>query len=264
MEVTALHVYPIKSCRGLSLPSVDVVRRGPAHDRSWMLVDDAGRFVTARDVPELVLVETAIDGDRLVVRRSGAPGAGELAFPAEPAGGERVLVEVWRHRGEAIVDRAASAWFSAALGRSLRAVYLPPDVERGVNPAFGRPGDRVAFTDGYPCLVVSEESLADLSARAGVPLVMARFRPNVVVRGATPYAEDDWRRLRIGALDFRVAKPCERCSITLVDPTTADRGVEPLRTLATYRKRGDEVTFGAYLLHDGTGTLRVGDPVVAA
>lgn len=139
---------------------------------------------------------------------------------------------------------------------------MPESTERTVNPAYGRLGDIVSFADGYPFMLLSQASLDDLNARLPVPLPMRRFRPNLMVAGATPFAEDTWKRVRIGNVVFRVAKPCERCIIPTVDPQAGVfAGKEPLRTLATYRKVGSKVLFGQNLIAEGMGVLRVGDSV---
>ena len=118
----------------------------------------------------------------------------------------------------------------------------------------------MAFPDGFPLLLIGQASLDDLSARVGRPLEMLRFRPNLVVEGSAPYAEDEWKRIRIGDLEFEVAKGCSRCILTTIDPGTGVRNAdrEPLTTLKTYRERNGEVYFGQNLLPRGTGELRVG------
>ena len=151
-----------------------------------------------------------------------------------------------------------SRWFSDLLERDLRLVYMPGDVERGVDLEYGREGDVVSFADGYPLLVISEESLADLNARLAEPVEMRRFRPNLVVRGAGPYAEDEWDRFRIGELELRAVKPCARCVLTTRDPETGEAGKEPLATLAQYRTVDDKVRFGMNVIADGLGKLEVG------
>ncbi len=119
----------------------------------------------------------------------------------------------------------------------------------------------MSLADGFPLLLVSQASLADLNSRLERPLLMDRFRPNLVVSGCEPFAEDSWKLVRVGELTLRVVKPCARCVITTVDQATAAKGKEPLRTLATFRKHGTKVLFGQNLIHDGTGTLRAGDTV---
>jgi uncharacterized protein YcbX len=120
---------------------------------------------------------------------------------------------------------------------------------------------RVSFADGFPFLMISEESLADLNRRLADPLPMNRFRPNLVVAGGEPYAEDGWERIEIGGVRLRVVKPCARCLVTTTDQATGERGSEPLRTLATYRKVNGEVMFGQNVVHENAGHLRTGDIV---
>ncbi|MNN63686.1 MOSC domain protein [compost metagenome] len=132
-----------------------------------------------------------------------------------------------------------------------------------MDTAYAEPGERVHFADGFPLLLIGQGSLDDLSARVGRPLEMLRFRPNLVVSGAEPYAEDSWKRIRIGALEFRVAKPCSRCILTTIDPHTGERSAdrEPLATLKAYREKDGEMLFGQNLIAEGMGELRVGMPV---
>ena len=172
-------------------------------------------------------------------------------------------VTVWRDTVPAHeAGERAAAWLTAFLGTPCRLVRMPESTERAVNPAFGEPGDVVSFADGYPFLLIGQASLDDLNARLASPLPMRRFRPNLVVAGAESFAEDTWKRVQIGHIVFRVVKPCARCTIPTVDPEAGVfAGKEPLRTLATFRKFGSKVFFGQNLIAQGTGALRVGDPV---
>ncbi len=264
--LSGLRVYPVKSAAGIRVERAEVVSTGLRYDRRWMVVDAGGTFLTQREEPRLALVRTALEDDVLVLT---APGAGRLALPldeaADPDAGRGLReVRVW---GEAVRAQAASpdaaAWISGHLGREADIVRFPDAAERPVDPDFAREGDRVAFADGYPFLLIGEASLEDLNRRLGAPLPVERFRPNLVVRGTAPFAEDGWRRIRIGGVTFRVVKACVRCAITTVDQETAAVGKEPLRTLATFRRvggpRSGKVAFGQNLLHDGVGALRVGE-----
>ena len=172
---------------------------------------------------------------------------------------------MWKYRGPAVVHDAGSAWFSAVLGRRASLVRMPDDVERSLDPRYGRSGEVVGFADAYPVLLTTEESLAEASSRAAQDLEVARFRPNVVVRGApSPFDEDDWRRVTLGAAPLRQAKRCDRCVMTTIDPASGARGPEPLRSFARYREEGGSVYFGIYLVPDAVddgATIRVGDPV---
>jgi uncharacterized protein YcbX len=259
IRLSALHVYPIKSCGGTAVEEWEVDERGLRHDRRWMLVDETGRFLSQRRHPRMALIATRIEDDRLVV---SAPEMPSLQVPFDLARGGRMLASVWDDLVETLpVGYEADRWFEEFLGVRCRLVHLPDESVRRVDPEFGTAGDRVGLADGFPFLLISEGSLADLNARLERPLPMNRFRPNLVVAGCEPFAEDGWRRVRIGAVDLRVVNPCARCAITTVDQESAARGKEPLRTLATFRKRGTKVLFGQNLAHDETGILRVGDPV---
>ncbi|MCU0970801.1 MAG: MOSC N-terminal beta barrel domain-containing protein [Gammaproteobacteria bacterium] len=259
LEVSELRVYPVKSLGGVALDESDVQRRGLRWDRHWMVVDASGRFLTQRQLPRMALVATRVDGDGLLLN---APGMPALRLPLD-ASGEPVTVTVWR---DTLVARAASVeadrWLSDFLGMACRLVRFPAASSRPVDPAYARPGDETAFSDGFPLLLAGDGSLAELNRHLARPLAMSRFRPNLVVAGAEPFAEDGWRRIRVGGVALRVAKPCSRCLITTVDPARGEvDGDEPLRALAAFRQRGNKVYFGQNLIPDSEGVIRVGDRV---
>jgi uncharacterized protein len=260
ITVTGLFLYPLKSARGVEVQEVSVTDRGFAHDRRFMIVDSAGEFLTQRSHPSLCLVEVEIRGDVLVI---AAPGAGRLEVPLVPTAGERRAVSVWGDAVAALsLGRDAAAFFERFLGAPCELVYMPDTSMRPVDPDRPERGDHVSFADRYPVLVISEASLADLNRRLETPLPMDRFRPNLVVSGCDPFAEDAWGEVAIGEVVFHAAKPCGRCVITTVDQRTGARGKEPLATLATFRKQGGEVVFGQNLLLRGRGVLRAGDRVL--
>jgi hypothetical protein len=257
--VSALHAYPIKSCRALDLKASRFDRLGPLYDRRFMLVDDKGSFLTQRELPRMALISPGLGPMALVVN---APGMQALKVPMTQRDARRIEVQVWRHRGAAedVGDHVAS-WFSTFLDRSCRLVRFPDDCFRAVNPVVSPVGAQIAFADGYPALLMSEASLSDLNARLQKTVAMSRFRPNIVVRDCEAFAEDTWKRIRIGDLVLDVVKPCARCKITTVDQITAATSDEPLVTLAGYRTRDNEVLFGQNCVHHGPGSLRVGDSV---
>jgi hypothetical protein len=260
--VTGLVFYPLKGGRGIATPDLELDALGPRHDRRWMVVDGDGSLITQREVPRLCLVAAtpAPEGGGL---RLEAPGVDALAVPHSTPDAPRVMVRVWNDRCEAIdLGSTAAEWFSTYLGRGARLVYMPDTTHRRTDPAYDPVGSRVSFADGYPILLIGEESLAALNARLASPVPMNRFRPNIVVRGAAPFAEDEWRRFRIGSLRFEGVKPCGRCSVPTTDQATAERGTEPIRTLATFRTRGAKVLFGMNVVHRDRGTIRVGDQVM--
>ncbi|HEX6939330.1 MAG TPA: MOSC N-terminal beta barrel domain-containing protein [Longimicrobiales bacterium] len=267
--LAAIHVYPLKSARGIALTAAELDDFGIRHDRRWMIVDGGGRMITQREDPRLALITprfAAADAsgtpDRLVL---AAPGMDDLALPLDGADGPRTSVRVWNDDvAGAVVQESATAWITEFLGAPHRVLHMPDDAIRRVDPAYAPEPRRVSFADGFPFLLISAEALDELNARLATPLPMDRFRPSLVVRGAGPHAEDGWRRIRIGDVAFDVVKPCARCVITTTDQATGARGKEPLRTLATYRKRRGKVMFGQNLIHAGPGRLAIGDAVTVA
>jgi uncharacterized protein YcbX len=259
--LAAITIYPVKSTAGLALERATVEPRGLADDRRWMVIDADGRFITGRQVPAMVRITAVPRAGGLVL---SAPGHGSLQVAAPRADAARRSVVVWKDTVDAAgTDDAASTWLAAVLGRPAQLVAMDEAAHRAVSRDFGEAGDEVSFADGFPLLLVGQASLDALNARLAQAVPMARFRPNLVIAGAPPHAEDAWRRVRIGAVAFDVAKPCTRCVFTTVDPQhgTIDPSGEPLQTLKTYRRSPDGVTFGMNLIARGTGVVAVGDPV---
>ncbi len=258
MRVHSLYLYPVKSLAGIEVSSFDLDEFGPAGDRRWMLVDDSGAFVTQRQLPILATIRTRIDDRSLKV---SIPDEGTFDLVPDK---ELVSVGVWRDRVEALIgaDKASQA-ASRYCGQSLRFVYMPENSFRRVDPERVPDRKRVGFADGFPFLVTNQASLDELNARLQTPVDMRHFRPNIVVSGAKPWAEDDWRALVIGTAHFDVAKPCSRCVMTTVDPDVGAKHprTEPLRTLSTYRKTPDGVIFGQNAIHLDGHRVSVGDTV---
>ncbi|TJZ44070.1 MOSC domain-containing protein [Streptomyces piniterrae] len=262
----SIHLYPVKSIAGSGPGEAVVEPWGLAGDRRWLVVDGDRRMLTQRPQPKLALAaaeQLAGGGLRLT-----APGMPPLTVEV-PAPGETVPVEVWKDKVEAVpAGRAAHDWFRGYLGVEAELVYLDaPEMRRPVDPVYSRPGDTVSFADGFPLLLTTTSSLDALNSLIAQgdhadegPLPMNRFRPNVVVDGTAPWAEDEWRSVRVGEVVFDVAKPCSRCVVTTTDQRSAERGKEPLRTLARHRRFGDRLVFGQNLIPRGVGTIRVGDP----
>jgi uncharacterized protein YcbX len=234
-----------------------------------MIVDAAGGHVTAREHPRLVLVTPRLNGGGHITLTS--PDLPDLTVPV-PDGTDLVPVSVWdSDLLAAPAGDAAAAWLTEIVGEPVRLVYLDDPTRRPTNPKYSLDSDRVSFADGYPLLLTSEESLAALNGwiaegtkAAEGPVPMRRFRPSVVVSGAPAWAEDGWRRLRIGPVTFRNAKGCDRCVFTTIDPDTAEKGHEPLFALARHRRWDNKVWFGVNLIPDNPGqeaVIRPGDPV---
>lgn len=263
MHLSSLYRYPLKSASAEALDEVHSDALGLIGDRRWMVVDAVtGKFLTQRVLPLMALLQARWSGEQTL--HLEAPGMDSLLVAVPDSAQNRRGVVIWSEALQAPdAGEAAGQWLTQLLGRPCRLVFLPATNGIQVDQAFARPGEQTAFSDGFPFLLIGQASLDDLSARVGRPLAMQRFRPNLVVSGAEAYAEDSWRRIRIGALEFRVVKPCSRCVIPTIDPLTAERSPdrEPLATLMTYRKGDGGVFFGQNLIAEGTGHLRVGMPV---
>lgn len=270
LRVSGIFIYPVKSCRGLAVASAAVDDLGVAGDRRFLVVDETGKFLTQRTNARMALITTALDVDRLTLSAEGA-GAVSVARAPDHAAPLR-SVTVWKHSGLQAEDCGAEAaqWLSDFLGQRCTLVRIGPAFARDVLKRAGRPGDCFSFADGSPVLVTGEASLADLNdrilERGGEPVPMDRFRANIVVSGGAPFAEDEWPRVRIGDVVLRAAGKSDRCIVTTTDQLTGERGKEPLRTLATFRRDPVEpasVYFGANFINESKrGTVRVGDEVV--
>ncbi|WP_336316355.1 MOSC domain-containing protein [Stutzerimonas stutzeri] len=262
MHLSSLYRFPLKSAAGESLQRCASDSLGLLGDRRWMVVAaGTGRFLTQRILPRMALLQAHWQGDTAL--KLAAPGMPELLVRV-PDDKTMRCVQVWS-ANPVIPDagETAAAWLSDFLGQACRLVYLPEDDGIQVDLDYARLGERTAFSDGFPFLLIGQASLDDLARRVGRPLEMLRFRPNLVVSGAEPYAEDGWKRIRIGQLTFRVVKPCSRCVIPTLDPATGERAPdrEPLNTLLSYRKGPGGVFFGQNLIAEGRGELELGMPV---
>ena len=265
--VAALHVYPVKGLKGVDVNEARATARGLEYDRRFMVVDPEGTFVSQREYPKMATVWTDIAGDSLVL---SSPDRDEVSVPLIPTGPATLRVRVWRSTVDAApVSKEADAFLSETLGMNCRLVYMPDTTRRLSNPEYAGDEKLVGFADGYAYLMIGAASLADLNkrmaARGAAPLPMNRFRPNIVLAGSEPYAEDTWKDVRVGTARLRAAKPCGRCQVTTTDQSTGEvRGPEPLATLATYRDSAEfGVMFGMNYVTLQAGSIRLGDPVAA-
>lgn len=266
MRIASLHTYPIKGSHRNDHDEAVVERQGLAGDRRWIVVDPDGVGVTQRDTSVLSRLHVTPVAGGLVVRTRGMPDL----HVAEPADGPKEFVRVFKGKSSVPARFADDGgWFTRFLGRPVRLAWQADPSGRPID-GFGREGDRVSMADGFPMMVTTEASLAALNdwlVEAGEePVPMTRFRPNIVVSGATPWAEDAWlgRTLRIGEVSFLAAQSCARCLVTTIDQETGVKGTQPLLILGRFRNIGGGLLFGMNLLPDATGTLRVGDEVTLA
>jgi len=272
-----LHAFPVKSCRGIALQEMELDAFGAKLDRRFMVVDEQGRFITQRQEATMCRIEAVLlpNGDMTL----SLPFISQCCFtPASVVSAENpeVLAGVWDDVVSAI-DQGSQVeeWLTAVLERPSRLVGMTKEFDRPTSRKYTPAAvtGQTAFSDGFPLLLISEESLCELNSRlSGSPLPMNRFRPNVVVRGCSAYAEDMWRTLLVGGSKFHVVKPCSRCKMTTTDQDSGFRGEEPLTTLSTYRRKehvkapcGDKVDvfFGQNICHEGPGSVAVGDRVLA-
>lgn len=259
-SVQELNVYPVKSCRGIARQTVRLQPTGFEWDRQWMVVDATDSFITQRTHPKLATIEPALAPDALSL---SAKGAGTLRVPFELQG-PPVTVRVWNDICTA-QDQGdePSEWLSAVLGDSVRLVRVSSQMDRMANARFAGPDPApVTFVDGYPILVCNRASLEDLNARMPTPIPMARFRPNLVLEGPGPFAEDRIAALRIGDVTLRLVKPSIRCIITSTDQQTGERSINPLPVLKQFRFNRElmGVAFGenAVIAAGVGGTISVG------
>jgi uncharacterized protein YcbX len=256
LHLSEIYRYPVKSLAGESIVKSRVDAFGLLNDRRWMLVNSEGRFLSQRELPRMALIRPQMESQGLHLQ---APGMTPLHCGIPTAEERDIEVGIWQDRCQArTCGEEADAWLSQFLGRACRLVYMAEETVRQVDLDYARPGDRVAFSDGFSLLLISQASLDDLNSRLAAPVSMLNFRPNLVVTGCEPYAEDNWRRIRIGEIILRVVKSCSRCKITTVDPATGETGSEPLKTLSRYRREGKRVLFGQNLIHESQGEFALG------
>ena len=257
ITLSSLTYYPIKACRGFNVDASNVERMGLEHDRRMMVVTPEGHFLTQREYPKLALVTPTLNGDGVTL---SAPDFHSIQVGIQSSGASWP-VDIWRSKHVQAIDQGeqAASWFSDWLGTPVRLVHIADGYFRKVNRDYAvNSDDHTGFADGYPILIASEESLAGLNARLEAPVPMNRFRPNVVVRGCESFAEDTWKRIRIGEVEMAIVKPCARCVVTTIDKETLEASKEPLKTLNTFRKRAGGAMFGQNVIPLGKGRLEVG------
>ena len=259
LRLTEIWIYPIKSLGGIRLASSPVLQKGLRYDRRWMLVDEHNTFMTQRICPQMALFKVNLEDSHLSVTHN----RNTLRFPIQPPEGSLFNTGIWDDTVEVQkMDQETSNWFSEQLGITCTLVSFPEKNARPVEPKSGRYQEHVSLADAYPFLIVGEASLADLNNRLKEPLPMNRFRPNFVFSGGLAFEEDEWKNFRIGNNRFVGAKTCARCAITTVNQDTAKMGIEPLATLAHYRRRDNKVHFGQNVIAIDHGEIFEGDEII--
>lgn len=261
MHISALYCYPIKSLGGISLQTSEVEMRGLKYDRRWVLADGKNKFITQRNHPQMAFFDVAILEQGLQVTDRRDKAVFIVPFKTETA--DRQSINIWDDTVEVVrVSAAADAWFTQQLNMECHLFYQPDDSIRPTESEHNITGnEHVSMADGHPVLIISEESLADLNSRLEEPVEMKRFRPNIVISGGEKYVEDSLEKITAGSVDLYGVKLCARCVLTTINPDTAEKGREPLKTLMSYRKEGTKINFGKDFLIHKEGNLSVGDGV---
>lgn len=260
ISLSQLHIYPVKSMRGLALSHTQVSASGAAFDRIFMITEPDGTFITARQYPQMVLFTPALLHDGLYL---SAPDGSTAAIRFADFTSAPTPTEVWgSHFTAQVAPAEINDWLSTFFSREVQLRWVGEDLTRRVKQNQEVP---LSFADGFPYLLTNEASLRDLQQRCPAGVTTQQFRPNLVVTGSHPWAEDSWHIIRIGSVIFDVAKPCSRCVFTTISPERGRRhpGGEPLATLQSFRTAvgKNDIDFGQNLLARHSGVIRVGDEV---
>lgn len=259
-KLSEICIYPVKSLAGISVNSAEVTDRGLKHDRRWMLVDNNNKFFTQRLIKAMALLQTDFIAESLIVFNKTKPDE-RIEIPFILRNNQIEKAVVWDDTVDVIPQgKEINDWFSEQLKFDCKLVYMPDETERKVDTNYAKNNEVTSFSDGYPFLIIGQESLNLLNSKLETPVPMNRFRPNFVFTGGKPHDEDTWKEFKINNIIFKPVKPCARCVITTVNQDTAEQSTEPLKTLSTYRRTdNNKVLFGMNLLHEGRGVVSVGD-----
>lgn len=260
-RISEIFIYPVKSLGGISVKEAEVTDRGLKYDRRWMLVDSNGKFLTQRTHPQMALIKVDLSKDTLFFRN--IKNTDQFSVGLNETTGKKIDSVVWDDKVELFrVNTIADEWFSQALNIKCKLVFMPEESKRLVDKTYAANNEITSLSDGYPFLIIGQVSLDDLNSKLHSKIPMNRFRPNFVFTGGVPFEEDEMKKFTIRDLTFYGVKPSGRCVVTTIDQNTAQKSDEPLRTLSSYRTSGSKVNFGMNLLHEGSGTLVVGDEII--
>lgn len=259
LRLSEIWIYPIKGLGGIRLDHSRVLEKGLQYDRRWMLVDENGIFMTQRNNPGMALLKLEMENGELKIFDSRLSMVHSTSLSPTPTG-ENMSVTIWDDVVTAFeVNPISSAWFSEALGQKCRLVYFPEGNSRAVDSRYKVNDEHVSLADGYPFLIIGQESLNFLNSKLDEPIPMNRFRPNFVFTGGKPHEEDQWRDFTIGSNRFIGVKPCARCAVPTINQDTAEKGIEPTKTLATYRRSENKILFGQNVLATDHQEIKEGD-----
>lgn len=259
LKLESIYIYPIKSIAGISIKEAVVEERGMKYDRRWMLIDESNQMITQRKLHNMALIRMKIEEEQMVLRQS-AKDPEVLKIPLQIHDGISIKASVWNDPVELIWPQLnADDWFSEILKTHCRLVYMPDDSPRQVDPKYVSKSMNTSLSDGYPFLLANTTSLNDVSQKSGIKPEMERFRPNLIVETPEPFEEDQWKRIAIGNISFRLVKPCARCVMVTIDQNTGKASKEPLKSMSTYRKIDKKILFGQNAIAEIFGSVTVGD-----
>jgi uncharacterized protein len=259
ITVSQLYIYPVKSLGGIAVAQASLTDRGFEHDRRWMLVDTENRFLSQRELPTMALLQTSLHANGIQVSETSKPG-NNIIIPWQPQTNTQLFVSIWEDSCKAIiVSDVLNEWFTQQLKVNCKLVYMPDASRRKVDTRYASQHEITSFSDGYPILLVSQASLNDLNQRLDTPVSIQRFRPNLVISGCLPYQEDEMAGFTINDIQFFGVKLCARCVVTTINPATAAKEKEPLKTLAGYRQQDNKIFFGQNVLFNKKGHISIGD-----
>jgi len=261
LQVIQLFIYPVKSLSGIAKQTVEITGTGFKHDRRWMLVDENNLFLSQRIRPQMALLQTAeTETGMAVTHKHNSSHSIIIPFVNEP--GNKIKATVWDDICDALeVNQNLNEWFSDMLQVHCKLVYMPDDTKRLVDKRYAANDEITSFSDGYPILMIGQSALDNLNEKLTEQLPMDRFRPNIVFTGGHAHIEDEMGAFKINETNFLGVKPCSRCVMTTINQQTAEKGKEPLTTLATYRMKNNKIYFGQNVLQQQNGFINVGDEI---
>ena len=260
IKVSQLLYYPVKSLKGVSVDKLEVDGFGPKWDRRFMLVDEKGRFITQRQCPVMNQVSAWVEDEKLIIKFQSQQKSIDLNDIERFE--QFTQVKVWDDTVHArMINHELNHWLSHVLKRNVNLCFMDENTHRQVDLAYSKPGDRASFADGFPFLIISEASVNFLSDKLSHQLSIERFRPNIVVSGCDPFAEDQWTQVEINGIAFDIVKPCSRCVIPTLDLNTSEKQPEVMQAMLKYRKQGKHVMMGQNAIHSAHGLLNIGDEI---
>lgn len=260
MKISDIIHYPVKSLAGNHLLNSEVYERGLKEDRRYMLIDDKNIFVSQRKYPLLSQIEVGISENNIVLRdrRSNETIRHRLEFELR-----KTEVSIWKDNTSShfFLYKELDEWISNRIGAPLRFVYMDESDHRPIDPSYGKEDELVSFADGFPILLCNTSSLKDLNKDLSRPIKMDHFRPNLVIDHDQAWAEDKWKKIKIGEVILRLPKPCARCKVINIDPDSGEENSEVLLALSKKRMIDEKILFGVNAIVEKTGSIKRNDPV---